>query len=244
MGLEKTTTFAGLVWVAGILAMILFKDAFASSTFGIVLGLLLTVLILAASYLILDGIWKIRRREAERAELQRQAHEDKVYELLQSMLEEEKELDLPPNQGAMDEETLARLIKKQTGVNEKAMSAVLQRQGRKNEEAVMALLEKQSKQNEETTLALLEKQNKQNEETTLALLEKQNKQNEETILALLQKQDGENEARISEWMQGELQKVEQAINSNTTHTAKLLIKYINKSSMDVMRRIGELDDED
>lgn len=84
MGLEKTTTFAGLVWVAGILALILFRDAFTGSVTGMVLGLLLVVLILIAAYLIMDGIWKLRQREKEREELQRQAFEDKIYELLQS----------------------------------------------------------------------------------------------------------------------------------------------------------------
>lgn len=84
MGLEKTTTFAGLVWVAGILALILFRDAFTGSVTGMVLGLLLVVMILIAAYLVMDGVWKLRLREKEREELQRQAFEDKIYELLQS----------------------------------------------------------------------------------------------------------------------------------------------------------------
>lgn len=84
MELEKTTTFAGLVWVAGILALILFQDAFTASKTGMVLGLLLVVLILVAAYLAMEGIWKLRQRERERDELQRQAFEEKVYELLQS----------------------------------------------------------------------------------------------------------------------------------------------------------------
>lgn len=84
MGLEKTTTFAGLVWVAGVLALILFQDAFTGSSTGMVLGLLLVVFILIAAYLVMDGIWKLRQREKEREELQRQAFEDKIYELLQS----------------------------------------------------------------------------------------------------------------------------------------------------------------
>lgn len=84
MGLEKTTTFAGLVWVAGILALILFQDVFTGSSTGMVLGLLLVVFILIAAYLVMDGIWKLRQREKEREELQRQVFEDKIYELLQS----------------------------------------------------------------------------------------------------------------------------------------------------------------
>lgn len=84
MGLEKTTTFAGLVWVAGILAMILFQDVFTESSTGMVLGLLLVVFILIAAYLVMDGIWKLRLQEKEREELRQQAFEDKIYELLQS----------------------------------------------------------------------------------------------------------------------------------------------------------------
>lgn len=84
MGLEKTTTFAGLVWVAGILALILFQDVFTESSTGMVLGLLLVVFILIAAYLVMDGIWKLRLQEKEREELRQQAFEDKIYELLQS----------------------------------------------------------------------------------------------------------------------------------------------------------------
>ncbi|MDO4165778.1 MAG: hypothetical protein Q4D32_00060 [Eubacteriales bacterium] len=91
MGFEKTTTFAGLVWVAGVLAMILFRDAFTGSGYGIVLGLILAMLILVATYFVIDGIWKIRNRQLERENLQRQAYEDKMVELVQDEMKQMEE---------------------------------------------------------------------------------------------------------------------------------------------------------
>ncbi len=91
MELEKTTTFAGMVWVAGVLAMILFRDAFTGSGYGIVLGLILSVLILVATYFVIDGIWKIRNRQLERESLQRQAYEDKMLELAQDEMKRMEE---------------------------------------------------------------------------------------------------------------------------------------------------------
>lgn len=81
---EKTTTFAALVWVAGILAVILFRDAFANSTQGIVLALILACLILIATYFLVDGIWKLLHSNQEKEDFIRKAYEDKMYELLES----------------------------------------------------------------------------------------------------------------------------------------------------------------
>lgn len=91
MGYEKTTTFAGLVWVAGVLAMILFRDVFTGSKLGIVLGLILAILILVATYFVIDGIWKMRQAQIEREELQRKAYEDKMCELVQDEMKQMEE---------------------------------------------------------------------------------------------------------------------------------------------------------
>lgn len=88
MGLEKTTTFAGLVWVAGLLALILFRDVFAGSGTGLILGLVLSVLMLVATYLIMDGVKGLIRSQQEREGLQQKAYEDKLYEFMQEQIHE------------------------------------------------------------------------------------------------------------------------------------------------------------
>lgn len=88
MGLEKTTTFAGLVWVAGLLALLLFRDAFAGSVLGIILGLLLSVLMLVATYLIMDGVKKMLQTKQEREEIRQKTSEDKLYGFMQEELYE------------------------------------------------------------------------------------------------------------------------------------------------------------
>lgn len=179
MELEKTTTFAGLVWVAGVLAMILFRDTFAGSRQGIVLGLVLVALILVASYMILDGFWKIRHREWERETLQNQALEEKICELFQRDTKEEKMYELLKHREA-DEDRIQELLKRHEA----------------DEDRIHELL--QSGTNDEKTYVLL---------------------------------------------QDEMKQTEQAINDNTMRMAKLLIKYINKASLETIQKVEELEKE-
>lgn len=88
MELEKSTTLAGVIWVAGILAMILFQDVFAGSTVGIVLGIVLAVVILVATYFIIDGISLMIRWRGEKESLQQQAYEDKMLEIMKNELQQ------------------------------------------------------------------------------------------------------------------------------------------------------------
>lgn len=84
---EKLITFSAVVWVSGILAVILFRDVFANSTRGIILALILAALILAATYFLMDGIWKLLHSGKEQEDLMRKAYEDKMYELLTSEMD-------------------------------------------------------------------------------------------------------------------------------------------------------------
>lgn len=179
MELEKTTTFAGLVWVAGVLAMVLFQDTFAGSRQGIVLGLILVAMILVASYIILDGFWKIRHREVEQETLQNQALEEKIYELLQNSTTEDKMNELQKHREA-DEDRIYELLK-------------------------------------------------------------QREADEDRIHELLQ--SGANEEKMYELLQSEIRQAEQTINDNTMRTAKLLVKYINKASLETIQKVEELEKE-
>lgn len=56
MKLEKTTVMSAIIWVTGILAEIVFHDALSKSIFGIILGILIAIIVITATYFILDGI--------------------------------------------------------------------------------------------------------------------------------------------------------------------------------------------
>jgi len=50
MQTRKTIIAAALVWMAGLLGIILFQDVFAGSLLGAVLGILMVIVTLAATY--------------------------------------------------------------------------------------------------------------------------------------------------------------------------------------------------
>lgn len=271
MELEKTMTFAGLVWVAGILALILFEDAFTGSVSGIVLGLILVGFILAASYLILDGIWKIRLKDREQEEVQRQAYEKKMYELLQNGVADKLMQELLQRQGGISEDKIYELLQRQKGPSEDRIYEILQEQGGLNEGRISKMLQKQSGINEEKISEMLQKQSSFYEEKFTEILQRQSGINEEKLSEIMQKQSefderisqmlqkqSESDGRISdmlqkqggfdeemvyELVQDELKQMEQTINDNNLRTAKLLIKYINKTSQETIQRIGELEEE-
>ena len=56
MQTRKTIIAAALVWMAGLLGIILFQDVFAGSLLGAVLGILMVIVTLAATYFMVDGI--------------------------------------------------------------------------------------------------------------------------------------------------------------------------------------------
>lgn len=49
MELEKTTVMSAIVWVAGVLAEVIFRDALSKSIFGIVLSIIIAVIVLVAT---------------------------------------------------------------------------------------------------------------------------------------------------------------------------------------------------
>ncbi|MDE6566839.1 MAG: hypothetical protein K2K70_03780, partial [Lachnospiraceae bacterium] len=158
MELEKTMTFAGLVWVAGILALILFEDAFTGSVSGIVLGLILVGFILAASYLILDGVWKLRRRDKEREGVQRKAYEKKMYELMQGGMVSKMMQELLQRQDGLNEDKIYEIMQKQSGPSEDRISELLREQSGINEDKLSEILQKQSGINEDKISEILQKQ--------------------------------------------------------------------------------------
>ncbi len=56
MELDKTTLLSVIVWVAGLMSEIIFHDALARSIPGIVLGIVIAVIVIVASYFTIDGI--------------------------------------------------------------------------------------------------------------------------------------------------------------------------------------------
>ena len=56
MELEKTTVLSALVWVAGVLAEVVFHESLSNSVLGLVLSIIVAAIVIAATYFIIDGV--------------------------------------------------------------------------------------------------------------------------------------------------------------------------------------------
>lgn len=88
MQVEKTTVLSALVWTAGMLAEILFHDTFVQSFSGLILGTILAVIIIAATYFVIDGINAAIQAEHIREEEQRNQTKKLVQILEEEMAEQ------------------------------------------------------------------------------------------------------------------------------------------------------------
>ena len=80
MQTRKTIIAAALVWMAGLLGIILFQDVFAGSLLGAVLGILMVIVTLAATYFMVDGMLMLKQQSEEQQDLLQRAYQDKLLE--------------------------------------------------------------------------------------------------------------------------------------------------------------------
>ena len=80
MQTRKTIIAAALVWMAGLLGIILFQDVFARSLLGAVLGILMVIVTLAATYFMVDGMLMLKQQSEEQQDLLQRAYQDKLLE--------------------------------------------------------------------------------------------------------------------------------------------------------------------
>lgn len=91
MQTRKTIIAAALVWMAGLLGIILFQDVFARSLLGAVLGILMVIVTLAATYFMVDGMLMLKQQSEEQQDLLQdllqRAYQDKLLELMSQEME-------------------------------------------------------------------------------------------------------------------------------------------------------------
>ena len=87
MQTRKTIIAAALVWMAGLLGIILFQDVFAGSLLGAVLGILMVIVTLAATYFMVDGMLMLKQQSEEQQDLLQRAYQDKLLELMSQEME-------------------------------------------------------------------------------------------------------------------------------------------------------------
>ena len=90
MELKKTTILSAFVVVSGILAEIIFRDIFSKSFAGVVLSIALAVVVLAAFYFAVDGIYSMASLYKERASERQKEYEQRVYNVLNEQLKFQK----------------------------------------------------------------------------------------------------------------------------------------------------------
>ncbi|HBA98015.1 MAG TPA: hypothetical protein DCZ23_07900 [Lachnospiraceae bacterium] len=89
MRLEKTTVMSAIIWVAGMLAEIIFHDALSKSIFGIVLGIIIAIIVIMATYFTLDGINAVLSGSGNEALGKRLEQQEKMLSVLGSRLDEQ-----------------------------------------------------------------------------------------------------------------------------------------------------------
>ena len=87
MQTRKTIIAAALVWMAGLLGIILFQDVFAGSLLGAVLGILMVIVTLTATYFMVDGMLMLKQQSEEQQDLLQRAYQDKLLELMSQEME-------------------------------------------------------------------------------------------------------------------------------------------------------------
>ena len=90
MEIRKTTLLSFLVFIAGILAEIIFRDVLAKSAFGVVLSVLLAVVIIVLAYFFYDGFYSFLTAEREMDKKLQEDYEQKLYSILNEQLQFEK----------------------------------------------------------------------------------------------------------------------------------------------------------
>ena len=93
MELEKTTVMSAIVWVAGVLAEVIFRDALSKSIFGIVLSIIIAVIVLVATYFIIDGINTILSNRGSDAWDKLYGYQERMFQMLNTKLEEQISLE-------------------------------------------------------------------------------------------------------------------------------------------------------
>ncbi|MCI5586932.1 MAG: hypothetical protein MR384_03480 [Lachnospiraceae bacterium] len=89
MKLENTTIISALVWIAGVLAEVIFHDELTSSMLGIVLSIVLAFIVIITTYFVIDGVNSVLRRERAEAEERQREYQDKMFNLLEEKLTEQ-----------------------------------------------------------------------------------------------------------------------------------------------------------
>lgn len=88
MSTEKTTTLSIVVGVAALLAEIIFRNTFSSSTIGVILSVVLALVILCCTYLVVDGLQNCASVARKKEENRKREYDEKLYRLLNKRLSE------------------------------------------------------------------------------------------------------------------------------------------------------------
>ncbi len=93
MELDKTTLLSVIVWVAGLMSEIIFHDALARSIPGIVLGIVIAVIVIVASYFTIDGIVTDINNSKEKEWNKKTGYYEKKLQALNNKLDEQIRLE-------------------------------------------------------------------------------------------------------------------------------------------------------
>lgn len=93
MELERTTLLSVIVWMAGLLSEIIFHDALSGSIFGIVLSIIIAVIVILATYFIIDGIRAALNSKNEEEWDRQASYYEKKLQIINNKLDEQIRLE-------------------------------------------------------------------------------------------------------------------------------------------------------
>ena len=89
MELEKTTVLSALVWVAGVLAEVVFHESLSNSVLGLVLSIIVAAIVIAATYFIIDGVNSVLIKQRKETEDRQHEYQERMFRMLDDKLEEQ-----------------------------------------------------------------------------------------------------------------------------------------------------------
>lgn len=253
MELKKTTILSAFVVVSGVLAEIIFRDTFSKSFAGVALSIALAAVVLVAFYFTVDGVYCLGSLHREQSTKRQKEYEQRVYNVLneqlkfqkvvysevknlqQQVLEQrEKMSELSGNSGVAREEL--QNTPNLTREDLEQFAAEINHHTSRLTAELGSQAEKLASGLDGQTERLASEMGSQTEQIAVEVKEQLLEEMREETERLLSDMSGQAE-RLSAEMADQTDQAVSRINDHTMQAAKVVAKYVGKSTEEIKEEI-------
>lgn len=230
MELKKTTMLSAFVAVSGILAEIIFRDIFSKTFVGVALSIALAVVVLAAFYFAVDGVYCMAGLYRDNAFQRQKEYEQRVYNVLNEQLKFQKvvysEVKNLQQQLSEQQEKVSEL----SGLSENALKSLADLQ--ETQDTPNATKEDLAQMASKMDVGFQRLVSEMNEQTG-ELLSADMREEAERLLADM----GAQMERLSVDMKDQTDQAVSRINDHTMQAAKVIAKFVGKNTEEIKAEI-------